>query len=155
VSAAPAPEPPTEPAAPVKAEAPAKDFTDLSPLQQTQALVQKYAKSLLDDRRAGQFAATVALLARKEPKLVQCTQESFLTAIMACVHLDLMPNTPEQHAFIIPYKNYRTGIMEAQFQLGYKGMQELSFRTGNVLKCVPSPYSNQTRSMWNTRPRNV
>ena len=80
----------------------------LSPLEQTQALVQKYAKTLLDDKRAGQFAATVALLARKNPELAKATHESFLTAIMACVHLDLMPNTPEGYAYIIPYKNYRS-----------------------------------------------
>jgi recombination protein RecT len=113
---------------------PTQTFADLNPLQQTQTLVKKYATSLLDDKRAGQFAATVALLARKNPDLAKATHESFLTAVMACVHLDLMPNTPEQYAFIIPYKNYRTGIIEAQFQLGYKGMQELAYRTGNVLK---------------------
>lgn len=122
-----------------KPEAPSQNFTDLSPLEKTQALVQRYAKTLLDDKRAGQFAATVALLARKNPELAKATHESFLTAIMACVHLDLMPNTPEGYAYIIPYKNYRSGITEAQFQLGYKGMQELAYRTGNVLKMRAEP----------------
>lgn len=137
----PAPKSEKAPAATTKAEkpaetpaAPTQSFGDLSPLQQTQTLVKKYATSLLDDKRAAAFAATVALLARKNPQLANATQESFLTAVMACVHLDLMPNTPEGYAYIIPYKNYRTGIVEAQFQLGYRGTQELAYRTGNVLK---------------------
>lgn len=116
-------------------DAPATQGSDtkaLTPLQQTAGLVAKYAGKLINDERAQQFYARVLLLARQEPKIAMCTQDSLLAAMMACVHLDLMPNTPEQLAFIIPYKNKKLNIMQAQFQLGYKGMIQLAYKSAGI-----------------------
>lgn len=106
----------------------------LPPFQQAQALVNQYTKKMLGSDRAAQFVTTMAIMARKEPKFAQCTPESIVSSMMACVQLDLMPNTPEQYAFIIPYNNRQLNIMEAQFQVGYKGQLELARRSGNVRK---------------------
>lgn len=91
-----------------------------------QKMVLKYSSSLVNDKRAQQFFAQFMLLQRNNPKLASVDPQSLLTAVMACVHLDLMPNTPEQYAFIIPYGN------QAQFQVGYKGLVELAFRDGGI-----------------------
>lgn len=93
-------------------------------------LVKQYAKKLLDDRRAGQFATAIALMGKRDPRIANSTEDSVLSAMMACVHLDIMPNTPEQHAFIIPYRAGAGYI--AQFQMGYKGLAELAYRTGQI-----------------------
>jgi recombination protein RecT len=103
-----------------------------SPLKATATLIAGYTKNLLNDKRAQQFAAQLSLMAKNQPKLASCTQESLLAAMMACVHLDLMPNTPEGYAFIIPYSNSRMNKMEAQFQVGYKGMIELAYRSNKI-----------------------
>lgn len=60
------------------------------------------------------------------PKLKECTQMSFLAALMNAAQLGLEPNTPLGQAYLIPYNN--RGTMECQFQIGYKGLIDLSYR---------------------------
>lgn len=104
----------------------------LETIQDAANMVRKYATGLINDKRAQQFAFQLAIMT-KDPKngdnLKRCTPESVLASMMACVHLDLMPNTSEQYAYIIPYGSV------AQFQLGYKGLVELAYRSG-VIKAV-------------------
>ena len=64
------------------------------------------------------------------PKLAQCTPASFLGAMMSAAQLGLEPNTPLGQAYLIPYKN--RGVDEVQFQLGYKGLIDLAYRSGEV-----------------------
>ena len=64
------------------------------------------------------------------PKLGSCTPESFLGAMMSAAQLGVEPNTPLGQSYIIPYNN--KGKLEAQFQLGYKGIIDLAYRSGEV-----------------------
>lgn len=64
------------------------------------------------------------------PKLAECTQNSFLGAMMTSAQLGLEPNTPLGHSYLIPFRNH--GVLECQFQLGYQGMIELAYRSGSV-----------------------
>jgi recombination protein RecT len=50
--------------------------------------------------------------------------------MMSAAQLGLEPNTPLGQAYLIPYKN--RGIDEVQFQLGYKGLIDLAYRSGEV-----------------------
>ena len=49
---------------------------------------------------------------------------------MQAAQLGLEPNTPVGQAYLIPYKN--KGIQECQFQLGYKGLIDLAYRSGEI-----------------------
>lgn len=60
------------------------------------------------------------------PKLAECTQMSFLAALMNAAQLGLEPNTPLGQAYLIPFQN--KGVLECQFQLGYKGLINLAYR---------------------------
>ena len=60
------------------------------------------------------------------PKLAECYHMSFLAALMNAAQLGLEPNTPLGQAYLIPYKN--KGRLECQFQIGYKGLIDLSYR---------------------------
>ena len=60
------------------------------------------------------------------PKLNECTPMSFLAALMNAAQLGLEPNTPLGQAYLIPFKN--KGVLECQFQIGYKGLMDLSYR---------------------------
>lgn len=60
------------------------------------------------------------------PKLQQCTPQSFLGAMMQAAQLGLEPNTPIGQAYLIPYGNV------CQFQLGYKGLLDLAYRSGEI-----------------------
>lgn len=64
------------------------------------------------------------------PQLGSCTPKSFLGAMMTAAQLGLEPNTPLGQAYLIPYKNH--GTLECQFQLGYKGLIDLAYRSGEV-----------------------
>lgn len=64
------------------------------------------------------------------PELANCTPMSFIAALMNAAQLGLEPNTPLGQAYLIPYKN--KGILECQFQLGYKGLIDLAYRTGKI-----------------------
>ena len=75
---------------------------------------------------------------RLNPKLADCTQQSFVGALFQAAQLGLEPNI-EGQAYIIPYNNtkYQNGkrviVTEAQFQIGYKGYIELFYRHGAAL----------------------
>lgn len=64
------------------------------------------------------------------PKLAECTPSSFLGAMMTAAQLGLEPNTPLGHAWLVPFRNH--GVLECQFQLGYRGMIDLAYRSGSV-----------------------
>lgn len=63
-------------------------------------------------------------------KLAACTPQSFLGAMMSAAQLGLEPNTPLGQAYLIPFKN--RGVDEVQFQIGYKGLIDLAYRSGEV-----------------------
>lgn len=64
------------------------------------------------------------------PKLAECTQMSFLAALMNAAQLGLEPNTPLGQAYLIPFQN--KGVLECQFQLGYKGLINLAYRNEQI-----------------------
>lgn len=64
------------------------------------------------------------------PKLQKTTPQSFMGAMMTAAQLGLEPNTPLGQAYLIPFKN--KGKLECQFQLGYKGLIDLAYRSGEV-----------------------
>lgn len=64
------------------------------------------------------------------PALMKCDKRSFLGALMNSAQLGLEPNTPLGQAYLIPYRNNKTGKTECQFQIGYKGLLDLAYRSG-------------------------
>lgn len=67
----------------------------------------------------------IALTAlRKERKLQDCNHQSLLGSLMLASQLGLEPNTPLGQCWLIPYKT------ECSFQIGYKGLIEIAYRTG-------------------------
>lgn len=76
------------------------------------------------------FTRMVLSAISTNPKLASCTPSSFLGAMMSAAQLGLEPNTPLGQAYILPYLN--KGTLEAQFQLGYKGLIDLAYRSGDV-----------------------
>ena len=77
------------------------------------------AKTITPERLAR--VATTEL--RKNPKLLNCNPQSFLGALMQCAQVGLEPGSALGLAYIIPYGK------EAQFQIGYKGLLALMWRS--------------------------
>lgn len=89
------------------------------------------------------FTRMVLSAMSTNPKLSSCTPGSFLGAMMSAAQLGLEPNTPLGQAYILPYMN--KGTLEAQFQIGYKGLIDLAYRSGEVeLVQAHIVYANDT-----------
>ena len=82
---------------------------------------------------------------RSTPGLAACEPMSFLAAMMSAAQLGLEPNTPLGQAYLLPFRNTKKNITEVQFQIGYKGLIDLAYRSGEVelvqAQCV---YENDT-----------
>lgn len=63
---------------------------------------------------------------RQTPRLAECTQESFMGAMMTAAQLGLEPNTPQGLCFLVPYGKV------CQLQVGYKGLLALMWKSGLV-----------------------
>lgn len=104
---------------------PVKAMGDLLKRMHTQ--IEKALPSVITPERFTRIALTA--YSRNE-KLQECTPESFLGSMMQAAQLGVEPNTPLGQAYLIPYRN--RGVMEVQFQLGYRGMIDLAYRSGEV-----------------------
>mgnify|MGYP000928683026 FL=1 len=68
---------------------------------------------------------------RTTPKLLQCTPESFLGALMLSAQLGLEPG-PLGHAYFVPRYSKKHKAHEVTFLLGYKGLIDLARRSDQV-----------------------
>lgn len=89
--------------------------------------IAKALPSVITPERFSRMVLT-ALSSNKELRLVE--PKSFLGAMMNAAQLGLEPNTPLGQAYILPYKDH--GVLKAQFQIGYKGLIDLAYRSGQV-----------------------
>lgn len=80
--------------------------------------------------KAPQFIASVASLATNNKMLALCNKKSLLAACLTAASLDLPINPNLGFAYIIPYKNGKTGEYEAQFQAGWRAFVQLGQRSG-------------------------
>lgn len=73
------------------------------------------------------------------PDIAACTPQSFAGALLQAAQLGLEPNTVLGQCYLIPYNNNVRGIdgswqkiKQVQFQVGYKGMIDLAYRSGEI-----------------------
>lgn len=83
-------------------------------------------------KRAERFARICVTAFRQSPELQKCSPASILGAMMTCAQLDLEPNTPAGLAYLIPRWNGKLHSTECQFQVGYRGLLELMYRSGAI-----------------------
>ena len=88
------------------------------------------AKALPSVITPERFTRMVLTAISSTPQLAECTAPSFIGAMLSAAQLGVEPNTAMGQAYLIPYRN--KGVMEVQFQLGYKGMVDLAYRSGDV-----------------------
>lgn len=96
-------------------------------IKQMQGEIKKALPAMISPER---FTRMVLSAISQTPQLGACTPKSFLAAMMNSAQLGLEPNTPLGQAYIIPYKN--KGVLEAQYQIGYKGLIDMAYRSGEV-----------------------
>lgn len=96
-----------------------------------QAGAKQFATALPKHINSDRFVRIAITTIRQNPKLAKCSQESLLGALMVSAQLGLEPGTLGQ-CYLIPFENKKAGIVECQFQIGYKGLIELLRRSGQL-----------------------
>lgn len=94
---------------------------------------QQMALALPRHVTADRLARIALTEVRKNPKLGQCDQTSFLGAVMQCAALGLEPGGALGHCYLIPFENRRKQRVEVQFIVGYRGMIDLARRSGQIV----------------------
>lgn len=107
----------------------APKFADL--VRQVSPLLQSVMPRGFKAERLAQMAISAY---NQTPKLAECSVPSILSCCLQCASLGLEPSAVDGlgRAYILPYKNRKTGQMEAQFILGKNGMVELVQRSGKL-----------------------
>lgn len=117
---------------------PQKTMKDL--INKMQGEIAKALPSVMTPER---FTRITLSALSNNPQLAECTPSSFLGAMMTAAQLGVEPNTPLGQAYLIPYKNSKKITdpdgktrwiqqLECQFQLGYKGLLDLAYRSGEI-----------------------
>lgn len=95
----------------------------------TRTNTQSYLQRVLGDKK-NSFITNLTSLVANNINLQACEPLSLMYAGIKATALDLPLDQNLGFAYVIPYKNTKKGIVEAQFQIGYKGFIQLSIRSG-------------------------
>lgn len=106
-------------------------MADLRTFNQTIANVktQEYLETLLGERKQ-EFVNNMTSLVSNDKALQACDPMSLMFASLKVTSLGLPLDNNLGFAHVIPYKNTKDNKVEAQVQIGYKGIQQLSIRSG-------------------------
>lgn len=85
--------------------------------------------TLGDPNRANRFIASISSAVATNPNLQQCEAGTILSGALLGESLNLSPSPQLGHYYLVPYKN-KSGVSEAQFQLGWHGYYQLAIRSG-------------------------
>jgi len=112
--------PATQPETPPRSLTPAEGFK----MRLAKGYMASMENSFGNKTEALKFLSAVSNAVQQTPKLLECSEESLMAAVMSCSACKIYPNTPSGEAYLIPYGK------KVQFQLGYKGVVTLMYRAG-------------------------
>lgn len=106
----------------------------LKPVERLKAIlyadsVQEQFQNVLKEN-AGAFVASIIDLYNTDKTLQMCDPKNVVMEALKAASLKLPVNKQLGFAYIIPYKDGKTGQYIPTFQLGYKGYIQLAMRTG-------------------------
>lgn len=80
--------------------------------------------------KAPQFIASITNAVSGSSQLQKCEPNSIISAAFVAASYDLPIDQNLGFTAIVPYKNSKTGVTVAQFQMMYKGFVQLAIRSG-------------------------
>lgn len=108
----------------------APDRSVLKLLQDDQIRIQ-LTRALPRSLSADRFMRILLTEVRQNPKLLECTRESFMGCVMDMAQLGLSPG-PLGHAYLVPFRDSKKGTTECTLILGYKGLIDLARRSKEI-----------------------
>ena len=115
-----------------KVQVPAKKENKVTAKDYILSYQEEFAKALPSVMTPERFTRIAISAIGQNDELAKSTPVSLIGALLACSQLGLEPNTPLGQAYLIPFKNTKKGVIECQMQLGYKGLIDLAYRSGEV-----------------------
>ncbi|MHB1696553.1 MAG: recombinase RecT [bacterium] len=98
-------------------------------LEKSKNEIAKALPKSITPERVARIALTTL---RKNPSLLECDPNSFLGAVMQSSQLGFELDDNLGLAYLVPFKNKKTGKKEAQLIIGYRGLIELARRSGKL-----------------------
>ena len=80
--------------------------------------------------KAPAFISSIISAVNSNPQLQQADPMSTINAAVVSAVLDLPINNSLGFSYIVPFYDSKTRTTKAQFQIGYKGIQQLALRSG-------------------------
>ena len=100
----------------------------------TQDAVKNQINKVVGGKNGTRFVSSIVSAVQTTPALQECTNNSILNAALLGEALNLSPSPQLGQFYMVPFKNKKKGMVEAQFQLGYKGYIQLAIRSGYYKK---------------------
>jgi len=96
---------------------------------------QESLKDVLPKHLTPERVVKMALVAAsRQPKLYDCTPQSFLQSVMTSAELGLDCTGTLGQGYLIPFYNGKIKAFECQFMAGYQGLISLARRSGNIAR---------------------
>lgn len=114
-------------------------MANIQTVQQLKAMTQQgtaYARRFEEvlGKKAPKFIASVVSVINGNTMLQDCDPMEILQSAMVAASLDLEIVPTLGYAAIVPYRDWKTGIVHPQFQIMYKGLVQLATRSGQYRK---------------------
>lgn len=90
---------------------------------------QDYLTTVLAEKKSS-FVNNITALVANNATLQVCKPDTLMFAALKSTALDLPLDQSLGFAYVLPYKDNKSGVTSAQFQMGYKGFVQLALRTG-------------------------
>lgn len=107
---------------------------------------QRLLKSALpDQKKREQFATNIITAVSNNPELQKCDTQSIVSSALLAVSLNLSLSPTLGQYYVLPYNTKvkvdgkDTWVAKAQGQIGFRGLLELAYRTGQYVKIAYSP----------------
>lgn len=100
----------------------------------TQDAVKDQINKVIGGKDGQRFMTSIISATNANPELQECSNNSILSAALLGESLKLSPSPQLGCYYMVPFNNKKTGMKEAQFILGYKGMIQLAIRSGQYKK---------------------
>ena len=96
--------------------------------------VKNQINEVVRGKNGKRFISSIVSAVGNNPTLQECQNPSIVSAALLGESLNLSPSPQLGQYYMVPFKDNKTGIKVAQFQLGYKGYIQLAIRSGQYKK---------------------
>lgn len=99
-----------------------------------QDAVKDQINKVIGGRDGQRFISSIVSAVQTNPALKDCTNQSILSGALLGESLKLSPSPQLGQYYLVPFKDNKHNVTQAQFQLGYKGYIQLAIRSGQYKK---------------------